>query len=134
VKIIGQLAISIALVLYLFGTRHDLTTNLYVPFFKYPVLDLEVVYIPFAVVLLVGTSNAVNLTDGLDGLAAGVSLIALVTFSVLAYQQQDWMTFGICLAFIGAILGFLFFNNSMFSLTSSLEICRQGTFPVPECL
>ena len=51
-----------------------------------------------------------NLLDGLDGLAAGVGLLALATFAILSYQQQDWMTFGICLAFIGGILGFLYFN------------------------
>jgi UDP-GlcNAc:undecaprenyl-phosphate GlcNAc-1-phosphate transferase len=66
--------------------------------------------IPITYLWLIGITNAINLLDGLDGLAAGVCLIALATFSVLAYQQQDWMTFAICLAFIGGILGFLYFN------------------------
>jgi len=66
--------------------------------------------IPITYLWLIGITNAINLLDGLDGLAAGVSLIALITFSILAYQQQDWMTFAICLAFMGGIVGFLYFN------------------------
>jgi len=66
--------------------------------------------IPVTYLWLIGITNAMNLLDGLDGLAAGVSLIALATFSILAYQQQDWMTFGICLGFMGGITGFLYFN------------------------
>jgi len=66
--------------------------------------------VPITYLWLIGITNAINLLDGLDGLAAGVSLIALATFSVLAFQQQDWITFGICLAFSGGILGFLYFN------------------------
>jgi UDP-GlcNAc:undecaprenyl-phosphate GlcNAc-1-phosphate transferase len=66
--------------------------------------------IPLTYLWLIGVTNAINLLDGLDGLAAGVSLIALATFSILAFQQQDWMTFGLCLAFIGGILGFLYYN------------------------
>ncbi len=73
-------------------------------------LQLGIFSIPLTYLWLIGITNALNLLDGLDGLAAGVSLLALATFSVLAYQQQDWMTFGIGLAFIGGILGFLYFN------------------------
>ncbi len=73
-------------------------------------IQLGLFSIPITYLWLIGITNAINLLDGLDGLAAGVSLIALATFSVLAYQQQDWMTFAICIAFIGGILGFLYFN------------------------
>jgi UDP-GlcNAc:undecaprenyl-phosphate GlcNAc-1-phosphate transferase len=73
-------------------------------------IDLGILSVPLTVLWLIGVTNAINLLDGLDGLAAGVSAIVLATFAVLAYQQQDWMTYNLCIAFIGAILGFLYFN------------------------
>ena len=73
-------------------------------------LELGIFSIPVTYLWMIGVTNAMNLLDGLDGLASGVSLLALATFAILSYQQQDWMTFGICLAFVGGILGFLYFN------------------------
>jgi UDP-GlcNAc:undecaprenyl-phosphate GlcNAc-1-phosphate transferase len=73
-------------------------------------IQLGVFSIPITYLWLIGITNAINLLDGLDGLASGVGLIALTTFAILSFQHQDWMTFGICLAFIGGILGFLYFN------------------------
>lgn len=73
-------------------------------------LELGFFSIPVTYLWLIGLTNAMNLLDGLDGLAAGVSLLALATFAFLSFQQMDWMTFAICLAFIGGILGFLYFN------------------------
>jgi phospho-N-acetylmuramoyl-pentapeptide-transferase len=125
VKFSGQilLAGTIATVLYLNPTDH--TTLLYVPFIKAPVLDLGVLYIPFAILLLVGTSNAVNLTDGLDGLAVGLVILVGLTFAVLAYLtgrvdfaeylQIPFLRGGgelaiLCLALVGAAVGFLWFN------------------------
>lgn len=126
VKFTGQIAVSLGLVLYLHVTRIDTTTFLYVPFFKYPVLDLKAVYVPFAVILLVGTSNAVNLTDGLDGLATGLLILVSITFALLAYLtgRADYAGYlGIpyiegsgelaivCLALVGACVGFLWYNS-----------------------
>jgi phospho-N-acetylmuramoyl-pentapeptide-transferase len=89
------------------------------------VLDLGVLYIPFAILLLVGTSNAVNLTDGLDGLAVGLVILVGLTFAVLAYLtgrvdfaeylQIPFLRGGgelaiLCLALVGAAVGFLWFN------------------------
>ncbi|MBL8968753.1 MAG: phospho-N-acetylmuramoyl-pentapeptide-transferase [Spirochaetaceae bacterium] len=117
------IASAAALVLYLSGT--DETTKLYVPFFKYPVLDLGVVWLPFAIVYMVGWSNAVNLADGLDGLATGLTIIALIAFSILTYLtgRADWSAYlsipfvkgageltVFNLALIGACVGFLWFN------------------------
>jgi UDP-GlcNAc:undecaprenyl-phosphate GlcNAc-1-phosphate transferase len=73
-------------------------------------IQLGIFSIPITYLWLIGITNALNLLDGLDGLASGVGLLALATFAILSYQQQDWMTFGICLAFIGGIIGFLYFN------------------------
>ncbi|GAB1483831.1 hypothetical protein MASR2M78_26470 [Treponema sp.] len=76
-------AIAIAVTLYLAGDER--TSYLYLPFFKNAVVDLGLLWIPFAVLLMVGESNAVNLTDGLDGLATGLVILVFITLSVLTY-------------------------------------------------
>ncbi|SIQ04695.1 Phospho-N-acetylmuramoyl-pentapeptide-transferase [Alkalispirochaeta americana] len=125
-KILGQVTVAlvIALLLYYFGGEH--TTQLYLPFLKRPLLDLGLWYIPFAVLLLVGTSNAVNLTDGLDGLATGLVLMVSLTFGVITYVsgrvdyayylQIPYIPGGgelavLSLAVAGACVGFLWFNS-----------------------
>ena len=76
VKFIAQILLSTVIVTFIYVNRTDTSTLLYIPFFKYPVIDLSFFYIPSGVpLLLVGTSNAVNLTDGLDGLAIGLVLM-----------------------------------------------------------
>lgn len=95
------------------------------PFFKELVLPLGLFYVPFAVLVLVGTSNAVNLTDGLDGLAIGATLIAAATYAVFTYLAGNVVLGGylqvalipgvgevtiFCAALAGASLGFLWFN------------------------
>lgn len=64
----------------------------------------------FSVVAMTGVMNAVNLSDGLDGLAGGISSIALVFFGLLAYTHQAWFSLAIILAVLGAVLGFLRYN------------------------
>ncbi|HSL81546.1 MAG TPA: phospho-N-acetylmuramoyl-pentapeptide-transferase [Thermoanaerobaculia bacterium] len=95
------------------------------PFFKELVLPLGLLYIPFAVLVLVGTSNAVNLTDGLDGLAIGSTMIAAATYTVFTYLAGNVVLGGYLQvslipgvgevtiflgALVGACLGFLWFN------------------------
>ena len=95
------------------------------PFFKQVVVNLGLAYVPFVVVVLVGSSNAVNLTDGLDGLAIGVTLIAASTYAVFTYVASNRIVAtylqvpyvaGVgevavfCAALVGASLGFLWFN------------------------
>ena len=74
----------------------DFTTTLTLPFFKDFSPDLGIYYIPFACLVIVGTSNAVNLTDGLDGLAIGPYIVASVTYMFFAYvaghtQFEDYL-------------------------------------------
>ncbi len=103
-----------------------LETVLYFPFFKELTLDLGFLYIPFTVFIIVGTANAVNLTDGLDGLAIGPSMTTATAFGVIAYvvgHLKISQYLGIpyvpyageitvfCFAIIGAGLGFLWFNT-----------------------
>lgn len=103
----------------------DYTTQFYVPFFKHPLLDLGIFYLPFAVLVIVGASNAVNLTDGLDGLAIGVSMIVLAAYAVFTYAtghirfaeylqipfspQAGELTVLVA-ALVGAGLAFLWYN------------------------
>lgn len=69
------------------------------------------VAVPFTVFAVVGVTNAINLIDGLDGLAGGVSLIALAAFSLLAWVGHSEVTFALCLALMGGLLGFLKYNS-----------------------
>jgi len=117
------IALIAALLLYNFG---HFDTHLSLPFFKNVNPDLGIFYIPFAVLVMVGASNAVNLTDGLDGLAIGPMIIAAATFLLLAYlvgnaklstylQITGIQGAGelaiLCGAMVGAGLGFLWFNS-----------------------
>src|SRR5260221_3589293 len=85
-KLIAQIVIgAIAGVWIVYLTRDPLSTGLAVPVFKSVLLDLGWFFIPFAVVVIVGASNAVNLTDGLDGLAIVPVMIAAACFALIAY-------------------------------------------------
>ncbi len=110
--------------LRVFEGRSDPTAVAF-PFLKNVHPDLGVAYILFAAVVVVGSSNAVNLTDGLDGLAIGATLIASGTFAILAYiaGNAKAATYLLvphvpgtgelavfCAAIVGASLGFLWFN------------------------
>jgi phospho-N-acetylmuramoyl-pentapeptide-transferase len=101
------------------------TTTLAVPFFKSLLLDLSWFFFPFAICVIVGTSNAVNLTDGLDGLAIVPVMIAAACFGLIAYlvgnsvfsnYLQIHYVVGagelsvFCFALVGASIGFLWFN------------------------
>ena len=125
VKFGGQFVISAIIVTVLYVQRGENTTLLYLPFLKRAVLDLSWFYIPFAVILMVGYSNAVNLTDGLDGLATGLVIMVGLALAVLAYVtgRADFATYlqipfvkgagemaVFCLAVMGASVGFLWFN------------------------
>jgi len=103
----------------------DTSTKLDLPFFKDVVIYLGIFYIPFIALVVIGTSNAVNLTDGLDGLASGCVLIVSLTLAVLSYitGQIGFTSYLFipyipgagelaifCAAIMGASLGFLWFN------------------------
>lgn len=66
---------------------------------------------PLTLFWIVGITNAINLSDGLDGLAGGISLIAFTCFGFLAYQRADYESFTLCLVLTGSILGFLRYNT-----------------------
>jgi phospho-N-acetylmuramoyl-pentapeptide-transferase len=125
VKFGGQILASALIVIILFLQRSADTTLLFIPFFKRAVLDLSYAYIPFGVILMVGYSNAVNFTDGLDGLATGLAIMVGLALALIAYitGRIDWAGFLFvpyvkgageimifCLAVVGSAVGFLWFN------------------------
>jgi phospho-N-acetylmuramoyl-pentapeptide-transferase len=65
----------------------------------------------FLLLVIAGTTNAVNLTDGLDGLAAGAGAIALVVYTAIAFLERQYDVALICGAMVGAIIGFLWYNS-----------------------
>ncbi len=67
-------------------------------------------YLPIAVFLIVAFSNAVNLADGMDGLAGGTAAMAFLSYGVIAYLQEQVHLVAFCLTVVGALLGFLWFN------------------------
>jgi len=106
-KFLGQVVISI--IFYLICRQSDLSTAIGIPFTDYE-LDFGWFYVFIVIFWLVGFSNAVNLTDGLDGLVSGTSAIAFGAFAVLAWNQQNYEVALFCVAVVGAVLGFLVFN------------------------
>lgn len=74
-------------------------------------IDLGYLYIPFIMFLFSGASNAVNLTDGMDGLAGGTMIIALIPFAYLAYSANEAGVLLFILSLIGGLLGFLIYNR-----------------------
>ena len=74
-------------------------------------LNLGVLYFPFVLFWLVGFSNAVNLTDGIDGLASISVVISLLAYSVIAYKEQKFDILLVCLTMIGGLLGFFVYNH-----------------------
>ncbi len=127
-KALGQILVASALGLALlflpagYGFNPELTF----PFFKRLVFNLGYFYIPFVVLVLFGVSNAVNLTDGLDGLAIGATTVAAATYAVFTYIAGNRIIANylqlsfvpgvgevavFCGAMVGAGLGFLWYNS-----------------------
>jgi phospho-N-acetylmuramoyl-pentapeptide-transferase len=73
-------------------------------------VDIGWLYVPVAAFLIVGSANAVNLTDGLDGLAGGTSAIAYLAFGIIAFLQGQTYLLTFCFTIVGAVLGFLWYN------------------------
>lgn len=124
-KMFWQILIALVATLLLYNSS-GFDTRLSLPFFKAAQPDIGIFYIPFAMLVMVGASNAVNLTDGLDGLAIGPMIIAAATFLLLAYlagnaKLSSYLQISsiqgagelsiLCGAMAGAGLGFLWFNS-----------------------
>ncbi len=106
-KLLGQLVVSLGFYLALMQLGHD--TFVSVPFVGLH-LELGILYPLLIFLMVIGTSNAVNLTDGIDGLAAGTVILALLPFLYMAIAQGFQEMVYLCGIFVGACLGFLLFN------------------------
>ena len=124
-KVIAQAVVALGIGV-LFYSLPAYSTKLSVPFFKAFSPDIGLFYIPFAILVIVGASNAVNLTDGLDGLAIGPVVVAALAYTVVAYVSghrvfADYLLIPyiegsgelsiFTAAIFGASLGFLWFNT-----------------------
>jgi phospho-N-acetylmuramoyl-pentapeptide-transferase len=128
-KLVGQILVGVALGVVLVTLARveptSFSTRVIVPFFKTLMPDLGLFYVVFATLVIIGATNAVNLTDGLDGLAIGTMLIAAAAFTVLAYvtghvvfsnyldliyipRAGEVTVF--CGSIVGASMGFLWWN------------------------
>lgn len=108
-KMLGLMIIAIAYVVMLVFNFHN-GTDIYIPFVDTYIMVPMWIYIPFAVVVILATTNAINLTDGIDGLSTSVTTIILTCLTVISiiWGIKETTIFG-CII-IGAALGFLLFN------------------------
>jgi len=126
-KLVGQVAIGVivGLIIVLHPEPGLSPTVTHVPFLKFRYIDFGLLFVPFVVFVITGSSNAVNLTDGLDGLASGLVAIAAVAFAGMAYLSGhakfsaylnlDYLAYTgeltvFCASVLGASLGFLWYN------------------------
>ena len=125
-KLAGQLLISsICLFILMKYSNHEYLHNLYFPFLKNLIWDMGILFIPFGLIVIIGASNAVNLTDGLDGLATVPIMLVALSFTLISYvvgntifseylKIQYIPDVGelsiFCGSVVGACLGFLWYN------------------------
>ena len=107
-KIILQFALALYIAYYQYSASPS-ATQLVIPFTNH-IINLGIWYIPFMMIFIIGTVNAVNLTDGLDGLASGVTLIVSCFFILFAVSISNSDVAILAAATAGACLGFLGFN------------------------
>ena len=108
-KMIGLLIISVAYVIYLvYGLKIE--TQTYIPIIKTYMNMPVFIYIPFAILVILGTTNAVNLTDGIDGLSSSVCAIIITCLAIIGIRLQLYEVSIFASVVIGAVLGFLMFN------------------------
>ncbi|KXL53342.1 phospho-N-acetylmuramoyl-pentapeptide-transferase [Anaerotignum neopropionicum] len=107
-KLLLQLIVTGIFCWYIY--KSGIGTQVYIPFGNGARIDLGILFIPFLFVTVLGTVNGVNLTDGLDGLAGGVTLIVAAFFAVVAWAAGSTVS-PMCGAIVGGLLAFLIFNS-----------------------
>ena len=125
-KFSGQFVIGLATLLLIINfSNHEYINNIYFPFFKNLILDLGIYFLPFGLFVIIGSSNAVNLTDGLDGLATVPIMLVALSFTFISYVVGNIIfseylqiqyipgvgeTAIFCGSIVGSCLGFLWYN------------------------
>ena len=126
-KLVGQIVLGglIGVILLAFPETGLPATTTHVPFLKFRFIDFGILFVPFVILVVTGSSNAVNLTDGLDGLASGLVAIAALAFAGMCYVSghariSEYLNISylryageltvFCAAVLGASLGFLWYN------------------------
>jgi phospho-N-acetylmuramoyl-pentapeptide-transferase len=107
-KMVLLLIISTTLAVYAY-MNPNIGSRIIIPFMK-TTIDLGIWYIPFIVVFFTATTNAVNLTDGLDGLATSITLLVMTFFAVVSYGMNHYSLAIFCAVVAGSLLGFLRYN------------------------
>ena len=129
-KLVGQISLGVLIGSLIYFNpqlvQQGLNNNSSIPFFKNLEVQFGIFYIPFVIIVITGTSNAVNFTDGLDGLATGLIAISMLAFAGMSYVTgninfSDYLNIVYlpgsgeltvyCLAIVGASMGFLWFNS-----------------------
>ncbi len=123
--LLALVAVAGGVILTNLPNSYNFSPTIAFPFFKTAVFNVGLLYIPFVALVLTATSNAVNLTDGLDGLAIGATMIAAATYAIFSYIAGNSIVAGylqvpyvrsvgevaiFCAALVGASLGFLWYN------------------------
>lgn len=143
-KLSGQILVA-AIAMLLLWLDPSYTSEFHVPFFKGIVINLGWFYIPVGIFVMVAASNAVNLTDGLDGLAIGPSIVAALVFAIFTYITGNVLVSSyllvpyipgmgevtvFCGALVGAGLGFLWFN----AYPAQIFMGDTGSLAIGGCL
>ena len=129
-KMLGLLVISVAYVIYLVYGLH-LGTDTYIPILKQYITIPIYLYIPFAILVILATTNAVNLTDGIDGLSSSVCAIIITCLTIIGilFGIKEVAVFGSIV--IGTVLGFLMFNlhpAKVFMVDTGSLLLRRSYF------
>ena len=110
-KMFGLILIATLFSVYI--VKMGVSTSIMIPFFKESVrINLLYLYIPFSILVLISATNAVNITDGLDGLATGITSIVMTFFMIYATKCQTDYIVAFCAIMVGGLLGFLLYNKS----------------------
>lgn len=105
-KLLAQfLIVSIFILIY----NTNINTTLILPFIT---INLHFIYYIFIIIMFVAESNAVNLTDGIDGLCASVTMVALIPFAIISYYKQEWVILTFIVALFFSLLGYYQFNKN----------------------
>ncbi|MFW6148442.1 MAG: phospho-N-acetylmuramoyl-pentapeptide-transferase [Atribacterota bacterium] len=109
VKILIQLIICVFFLFWLFQNQ-PVSQKIIIPFMENSLFVPQIIYIPFVILVFISSTNAVNLTDGLDGLATGLMIIALIAFALIAFSQgeKSLAIFSLIIGF--SCTGFLLYN------------------------